>query len=141
MNRATFALVVGITASSLQPAIGASDEFLIFRDDCNGYTGPLVVANADGTSRRLLPRLELQSPHRCPPSWARLISKVYQADTLVCKAAQLRSRSWRTSPTSCPSGASWTIWASSPPEQEKPPPRREVVLLPVDDEGREILAG
>ena len=27
------------------------------------------------------------------------------------KAAQVRSRSWRTSPTSCPSGASWTIWA------------------------------
>jgi hypothetical protein len=29
----------------------------------------------------------------------------------------------------------------SPPEQEKPPPRREVVRVPVDDEGREILAG
>ena len=43
---------------------------------------------------------------------ARLISKVYQADPLVCKkAAQVRSRSWRTSPTSCPSAAPWTIWA------------------------------
>ena len=29
----------------------------------------------------------------------------------------------------------------SPPEQEKPPPRREVVWVPVDNEGREILAG
>jgi hypothetical protein len=26
------------------------------------------------------------------------------------KAAEVPSRSWRTSPTSCPSGASWTIW-------------------------------
>jgi hypothetical protein len=29
----------------------------------------------------------------------------------------------------------------SPPQQEKRPPTPEVVRVPVDDEGREILAG
>ncbi len=28
----------------------------------------------------------------------------------------------------------------SPPQQEGPPPTREVVLVPMDDEGREIQA-
>ena len=29
----------------------------------------------------------------------------------------------------------------SPPQQERPPPPPELVRVPVDDEGREILAG
>jgi hypothetical protein len=76
-----------------------------------------------------------------PPSWARLISKVYQADPLVCKgcAGPLKIVAYIADELSI--RRILDHLGLSPPEQEKPPPRREVVRVPVDDEGREILAG
>jgi hypothetical protein len=78
---------------------------------------------------------------RCPPSWARLISKVYQADPLVCKGygGPLRIVAYITDEPSI--RRILDHLGLSPPEQEKTPPTREVVRVPVDDEGREIQAG
>lgn len=58
----------------------------------------------------------------CPPSWARLISKVYQVDPLVCKGC----------------GGPLKIVAYI---TDEPPPTQDLVRVPVDDEGREIQAG
>jgi hypothetical protein len=82
------------------------------------------------------------SHHACGSrSWARLISKVYQADPLVCKgcAGPLKIVAYITDELSI--RRILDHLGLSPPEQEKPPPRREVVRVPVDDDGREILAG
>jgi hypothetical protein len=78
---------------------------------------------------------------RCSPSWARLISKVYQADPLVCKGCggPLKIVAYINDQISIKRILDHL--GLSPPEQEKPPPTREVVRVPVDDEGREILAG
>jgi hypothetical protein len=74
---------------------------------------------------------------RCP----RLISKVFQADRLVCKGCggPLKVVAYVTDELSI--RRILDHLGLSPPEQEKPPPPREVVRVPVDDEGREILAG
>jgi len=77
---------------------------------------------------------------RCSPSWARLISKVYQADPLVCKrcGGPLQIVAYITDTVAI--RRILDHLGLSPPE--KPPPDvREVVRVPVDDEGREILAG
>ncbi len=78
--------------------------------------------------------------HRSP-SWARLISRVYQADPLVCKGCggPLRIVAYITDEISIK--RILDNLGLSPPEQEKPPPTREVVRVPLDDEGREIQAG
>ncbi len=83
---------------------------------------------------------EPSTKRRCPPSWARLISKVYHADPLVCRqcGGQLKIVAYVTDEISVK-----RILAElglSPPEDEKPPPTRHVVRVPVDDEGREIHA-
>ena len=61
---------------------------------------------------------------RCPPSWARLISKVYQADPLVCKgcAGPLKIVAYITDELSI--RRILDHLGLSPPEQEKPPPTR-----------------
>ena len=78
---------------------------------------------------------------RCSPSWARLISKVDQADPLVCKACggPLKIVAYITDELSITRILDHL--GLSPPPQEKPPPTRELVRVPVDDEGREIPAG
>jgi Putative transposase len=92
--------------------------------------------DASGLPAQLAP-----AKRRCSPSWERLISKVYQADPLVRRAC----------------GGPLTIFAYitdessitrildhlglSPPPQQQPQPTRERVLVPVDEEAREILPG
>ena len=78
---------------------------------------------------------------RCPPSWARLISKVYQAAPLVCKGCggPLKIVAYITDELSI--RRILDHLGLNPPEQENPPPTREVVRVPADDEGREIQAG
>ena len=82
--------------------------------------------------------VEPTTKRRCSPSWARLISKVYQADPLVCKGCggPLKIVAYITDEISI----ILDHLGLSPPEEEKPPPIREVVRVPVDDEGREIQA-
>ncbi len=83
---------------------------------------------------------EPTTKRRCPPSWARLISKVYHADPLVCRqgGGKLKVVAYVSDEISVK--RILTALGLSPPEDEKPPPIREVVLLPVDNEGREIQA-
>jgi hypothetical protein len=77
---------------------------------------------------------------RCPPSWARLLSKVYQVDPLVC------SRCGNKMTIVAFVTDTFTIrrlldhLGLSPPEQKPPPPTRGVRKVPVDDEGREWTA-
>lgn len=76
---------------------------------------------------------------RCSPSWARLISKVFQADPLVCKrcGGPLKVVAYITDSVAIRQILDHL--GLSPPG--KPPPVvRELVRVPVDDEGREIAA-
>ena len=84
---------------------------------------------------------EPTTKRRCPPSWARLISKVYHADPLVCRGCRgpLKIVAYITDELSI--RRILDHLGLSPPQQDKPPPTREVVRVPVDDEGREIQAG
>jgi hypothetical protein len=83
---------------------------------------------------------EAPKKRRCSPNWARLISKVYHADPLVCKrcGGRLAIVAYITD--------EWAIrrvlehLGLTPPPQERPPPSRELVRVPVDEEGREIQA-
>jgi len=83
---------------------------------------------------------EVPTKRRCSPNWARLISKVYQADPLVCRSCggRLAIVAYITD--------EWAIRRIlehldlAPPPQERPPPSRELVRVPVDEEGREIQA-
>jgi len=42
------------------------------------------VRGSGGPEQPEAPAREEPKPRRCPPSWARLIAKVYQADPLLC---------------------------------------------------------
>jgi hypothetical protein len=83
---------------------------------------------------------EVPRERRCSPNWARLISKVYQADPLVCKrcGGRLAIVAYITD--------EWAIRRIlehrdlAQPPQERPPPSRELVRIRVDEEGREIQA-
>ena len=77
---------------------------------------------------------------RCPLSWARLISKVYQADPLVCQkcGGPLNIVAYVTDELSITRILDHL--GLSPPRQDQPPPTPELVRVPVDDEGREIEA-
>jgi hypothetical protein len=106
-----------------------------------GFYASRVRASRREKEGRELPPEPAPTKRRCPPNWARLISKVCHADPLTCRKC----------------GGKLTIVAYvgdeisvkrilaelglSPPEEEKPPPIREVVRVPVDDEGHEIQAG
>ena len=83
---------------------------------------------------------EPTTKRRCSPSWARLISKVYQADPLVGKGCggPLKIVAYVADEISIKRILDHL--GLSPPEQEKSPPTREVVRVSVDDEGREIQA-
>ena len=84
---------------------------------------------------------EAPPKRRCPPSWARLISKVYHADPLVCKGCggSLKIVAYITDELSI--RRILDNLGLNPPEEAKPPPTREVVRVPVDGEGCEIQAG
>jgi putative transposase len=106
-----------------------------------GFYASRVRASRREKEGSELPVEAAPTKRRCPPSWARLISKVYQADPLVCKgcAGPLKIVAYITDELSI--RRILDHLGLSPPEQENPPPRREVVRVPVDDEGREIQAG
>jgi hypothetical protein len=72
---------------------------------------------------------------------ARLISKVYQADPLVCQkcGGPLKIVAYVSDEVSI--RRILDHLGLSPPEQEKPPPIPEVTRVPVDEEGREIQVG
>jgi hypothetical protein len=88
------------------------------------------------------PTDETEAPkkRRCTPSWARLISKVYQADPLVCQkcGGPLKIVAYVTDELSITRILDHL--GLSPPRQDKPPPTGELVRVPVDDERREIEA-
>jgi hypothetical protein len=66
---------------------------------------------------------------------------VYQADPLVCRGCggPLTIVAYITEESSITRILDHL--GLSPPPQEEPPPPREPVLVPVDEERREILAG
>jgi hypothetical protein len=78
---------------------------------------------------------------RCPPSWARLIHKVFHADPLVCRrcGGKLEVKGYV-----CDGYAIRRILDElglAPREQKPPPasaPPHEVERVPVDEEGREL---
>ena len=79
---------------------------------------------------------------RCPPSWARLIHRVYQADPLVRRrcGGKLKITGYL-----CDSLAISRVLEElglSPPKDAKPPPtsapRPKVARVPVDEDGREL---
>jgi hypothetical protein len=76
---------------------------------------------------------------RCSPSWARLISKVFQADPLTCKkcGGKLKVIAYLYDQVSIKQILDHL--GLSQPDEERPPPP-EIRYVPVDDEGREIVA-
>jgi hypothetical protein len=84
-------------------------------------------------------KTEAEKPRRrCSPSWARLLSKVYQVDPLQCRkcGGPLRIMAYVTNGLSIRKILDYL--GLSPPEEKPPPEVAEVVRVPVDDEGREI---
>jgi hypothetical protein len=78
---------------------------------------------------------------RCSASWARLISKVFQADPLTCRKCGGKLRLIAYVTDAGPIRRILDHLGLSPPENEKPPPPvPEVVRVPVDDGGWEIAA-
>jgi hypothetical protein len=83
---------------------------------------------------------EQPKKRRCSPSWARLISKVYQADPRRVQGCggPLKIVAYITDELSIKHILDRL--GLSPPEEKPPPETREVVRVPVDEEGREIEA-
>jgi len=78
---------------------------------------------------------------RCTASWARLISKVFHVDPLTCAkcGAKLEIIAYLHDQVSI--SKILDHLGLSPPETTKPPPAvPEVMRVPVDEEGREIVA-
>ena len=78
---------------------------------------------------------------RCSASWARLISKVFHVDPLTCAkcGGKLEIIAYLHDQVSI--SKILDHLGLSPPETTKPPPAvHEVVRVPVDEEGREIVA-
>ena len=111
------------------------------RTHFHGFYASRVRAGRRKTDASGLPAEPTPASRRCSPSWARLISKVYQADPLVCKACggPLQIVAYITDELSITRILDHL--GLSPPPQVKPPPTRELVRVPVDEEGREIQAG
>jgi hypothetical protein len=78
---------------------------------------------------------EAPKKRRCSPSWARLISKVYQADPLVCRqcGGPLKAVAYVTDELSITRILNHL--GLSPPPLEKPPPTREVLRVAEHGEG------
>jgi hypothetical protein len=116
--------IYGHSASRVRGARAARAEPPTEIEDGSGAT-----TNESGTRRR------------CPPSWARLIHRVYQADPLVCRrcGGKLKITGYL-----CDSFAIRRMLEEMglAPREDKPPPvptpPREVARVPVDEEGREF---
>ena len=105
------------------------------------YASRVRAQRREKTDASGLPAEPAPAKRRCSPSWARLISKVYQADPLVCKACggPLKIVAYITDELSITRILDHL--GLSPPPQEEPPPTRELIRVPVDEEGRELQAG
>jgi Putative transposase len=75
---------------------------------------------------------------RCPPSWARLIHKVYQADPLVCRRCGGKIKIVGYVHDTISIRRILEHLGLSPPAEKPPPETNGVVRVPVDEEGREI---
>ena len=106
-----------------------------------GFYASRVRAKSREADPSGIPAEPAPAKRRCSPSWTRLISKVYQADPLVCKACggPLKIVAYITDELSITRILDHL--GLSPPPQEKPPPTRELIRVPVDEEGRELQAG
>ncbi len=102
------------------------------------YAGRVRGSRSEKGSER--PVEQASTRRRCPPSWAPLISKVYQADPLVCKGCggPLKIVAYIADELSI--RRILDHLGLSPPEHQEPP-IREVVRVAVDDKGREIPVG
>ena len=99
-------------------------------------------ANRARGARRKADEAEHHPDHqrrRCSPSWARLIAKVYEVDPLTCARCgkQMKLVSFITDQLAVKRILDHLGF--SPPERPRPPPR-EITTVPVDDEGRELVA-
>jgi hypothetical protein len=105
-----------------------------------GFYSSRVRSGRRETDRSDVPA-EPSTKRRCAPSWARLISRVYQADPLVCRrcGGPLAIVAYITDEVAI--SRILEHLGLSPPQQERPPPSRELVRVPVDEQGREIQAG
>ena len=83
---------------------------------------------------------ELTTKRRCSPSWARLISRVYHADPLVCKRCGGRLVIVAYITDEFAIRRILEHLDLIPPQQERSPPSRELARVPLDEEGREIQA-
>jgi hypothetical protein len=82
---------------------------------------------------------ETPKKRRCTPSWARLISKVYNVDPLTCRTCggKLKVIAYITDAVAI--GRIPDSLGLSPPKDSKPPPApREVVRAPLNEDGWEI---
>ena len=72
---------------------------------------------------------------RCPPSWARLIAKVYQVDPLVCTRCgqKMQPIAFLTDQLSIRRILDHLRLGTS--EQDKPPPAREILRVAEQGEG------
>lgn len=77
---------------------------------------------------------------RCSPSWARLIAKVYEVDPLTCVRCgkQMTLVAFVTDQLAVKRILDHL--GLSTPETPRPPPIREIAVVPVDDEGRELVS-
>ena len=76
---------------------------------------------------------------RCPASWARLISKVFHADPLICRKCGGKLKLIAYLHDQVAINAILDHLGLSPPEDPKPPPaQHELVRVPLNEEGWEI---
>jgi hypothetical protein len=84
-------------------------------------------------------KVEEKTPkkRRCSPSWARLISKVFDVDPLTCRKCGGKLKVIAYLHDQVAINAILDHLGLSAPEEERPPPP-DLRYVPVDDEGREI---
>ncbi len=97
-----------------------------------------------GADKTAAPDLGAEGPEaekprkRRSPSWARLLSKVYEVDPLQCRkcGGPLKIVAYIIDGLSI--HRILDHLGLTPPEEKPPPEVKEVVRVPVDEEGREI---
>jgi hypothetical protein len=84
---------------------------------------------------------EPRKRRRCSASWARLISKVFHADPLICRKCGGKLKVVAYLQDQVAIRRILAHLGLIPPQEPKPPPAvNEVVRVPVDEEGRQIEA-
>jgi hypothetical protein len=106
-----------------------------------GFYASRVRASRSEKEGSERPMEEAPTKRRCPPSWARLISRVYQADPLVCQGCRGPLKIVEYISDELSIRRILDHLGLSPPEQDHPPPIREMVRVAVDDHGRRIPVG